>query len=406
MSADEEIQRIARTVLYEGYLLYPYTRSSTKNQVRWMWGAVHPPGTPGETSALQAEVLVRDQPGCRVRITPRCLQLVVRESAGEPPWEEAEERELADLTLAVEELLRGPVQVDVTLAGGSSVGGAERRSWQAIAGRVEVRAERPGPGLVRLRARVENVTAPVSGTAPGAARSRAMVSTHLVIRVERGVLISLTDPPPDLAAAAAGCRQEGLWPVLVGDARSDDAMLASPIILEDHPRIAGESPGDLFDATEIDEILSLRILTLSDAEKEELRSTDPRAAALLDRTEGLTGEELLRLHGTLRDVGPRAAPDPLAGIDVWGEPEPLQATPWSHGTLRVGDRVRLRPGGGADAFDAMLRGRAGRIESIVQELEGGVQVAVLLDDDPGADLGRQRLPGHRFFYRVHEVEPA
>ncbi|MBO0703460.1 MAG: hypothetical protein J2P38_11040, partial [Candidatus Dormibacteraeota bacterium] len=193
------------------------------------------------------------------------------------------------------------------------------------------------------------------------------------------------------------------WPVLVGDPGTADVMLASPIILEDHPRVAPESPQDLFDATEIDEILSLRILTLSDAEKAELRRTDARAAALLERTESLTPEEFLRLHGTLRDVGGNA--EALEDLQVWGEPEPLEAVPWAHGTLRVGDRVRLCPGPGADVMDLCLGGRPARVESILQELEGRVQVAVLVDGDPGADLGELRLPGHRFFFQLHEVAP-
>src|SRR5262249_59078035 len=115
--------------------------------------------------------------------------------------------------------------------------------------------------------------------------------------------VSLADPPPELAAAAAGCANEGTWPAMAGDPGARDTVLSSPIILEDYPRVAEESPGDLFDATEIDEILTLRILTLSDREKAELRATDERARELLDRCESLTGDELLRLHGTLRGLG-------------------------------------------------------------------------------------------------------
>jgi hypothetical protein len=172
--------------------------------------------------------------------------------------------------------------------------------------------------------------------------------------------------------------------VLVGDVGSRDTLLSSPVILYDHPRVAPESPGDLFDATEIDEILTLRILTLSDAEKRELRASDARARALLERTEALSASDLLRLHGALR-----VAPAPPQ------KPRPL--TP--------GDRVRLRPRGRADIFDLALAGMTATITSVVEDYEDRTFVCVTLDDDPGKDLGAQGQPGHRFFFRPDEVEP-
>jgi hypothetical protein len=89
----------------------------------------------------------------------------------------------------------------------------------------------------------------------------------------------------------------------VGDGEKRNTLLSSPIILYDYPQIAPESPGDLFDGTEIDEILTLRILTMTDEEKEEVRKTDPRARQLLERTETLAPEDFLKLHGVLRAVG-------------------------------------------------------------------------------------------------------
>jgi hypothetical protein len=100
----------------------------------------------------------------------------------------------------------------------------------------------------------------------------------------------------------AACTNASLWPVLVGGDGQRDTLLASPIILYDYPQIAPESPGDLFDGTEIDEILTLRILTMTDAEKAEMRQTDERARALLERTEALSAEALMGLHGTMRSL--------------------------------------------------------------------------------------------------------
>jgi hydrogenase maturation protease len=122
--------------------------------------------------------------------------------------------------------------------------------------------------------------------------------------VRGGAFVSLLDPPEPWGEAAAGCRNVGTWPVLVGEEGQTDLMLSSPIILYDYPQVAPESPGDLFDGTEIDEILTLRILTLTDEEKRTMAAVDERAQALLARTEGLGGEQLLRLHGAVRGLRP------------------------------------------------------------------------------------------------------
>jgi hypothetical protein len=124
-----------------------------------------------------------------------------------------------------------------------------------------------------------------------------------VLVARAGHFVSLTDPPPARRAEAEACENVGLWPVLAGEEGDRSTILASPIILPDHPRIAPESPGDLFDATEIDQMLVLNILSLTDEEKREMRSADPRAREILERTESLSEEELMRLHGTIREFG-------------------------------------------------------------------------------------------------------
>jgi hypothetical protein len=147
---------------------------------------------------------------------------------------------------------------------------------------------------------------------------QSMASTHAVLRVEGGSFVSLSDPPEGLRAAAQACQNVGVWPVLVGEPGSDDTVLASPIILEDHPQVAPESPMDLFDATEIDEILTLRILTLSDEEKEELRQGDERGRKILERAEALTADELMRMHGTVRSLRPLNGEDWAAAASPFG----------------------------------------------------------------------------------------
>ena len=123
----------------------------------------------------------------------------------------------------------------------------------------------------------------------------------------------MTDPPEWAAAEVAACENIGTWPVLAGPAECRDLMLSSPVILYDHPEVAPESAGDLFDATEIDEILTLRTLALTDAERQEARATDPRAADLIDRLDGLPPEMLERMHGAIRYLSPgpgKAAGEP------------------------------------------------------------------------------------------------
>ena len=180
--------------------------------------------------------------------------------------------------------------------------------------------------------------------------------------------------------------------MLVGPEGSTDTLLCSPIILYDHPQIAPESAGDLFDGTEIDEILTLRILTLTDAEKAEMAGNDERAGALLARTEALSEEQLQRLHGVMRSPRTPSPPPRLAVLNEGGV------------SLRVGDRVRLRPREGADIIDLALAGQTATIEGIEVDFERRVHVAVTIDADPGRDLGMERMPGHRFFFSPDELE--
>jgi hydrogenase maturation protease len=96
----------------------------------------------------------------------------------------------------------------------------------------------------------------------------------------------------------------------VGEEGERDAMLSSPIILYDYPQIAPESPGNLFDGTEIDEILALRILTLTDDEKREMQHADARSRQILERTEALPAEHFMKLHGVLRGLRPASEEKP------------------------------------------------------------------------------------------------
>jgi hypothetical protein len=283
--------------------------------------------------------------------------------------------------------------------GGRESDGTVSRTSHQLNVRLRASAERlEGPyGLVRLRLRLENTTEWTSGERPEALR-RSLVAAHTLIGVTGGRFVSLLDPPEWARPAVDGCVNLHTWPVLI----EDDVMLSSPIILYDRPEIAPESPGDLFDATEIDEILSLRTLTLTDEEKREARETDPKAAEIIDRVDAMPPELLERLHGAIRSPGPRR------GWDTGADDVPVFTTdkPWWDpgadasvspetdavmvGGTRVarGGKVRLRPAGRADAQDMFLAGRVATVEAVRFDVDGSTHLAVTVDDDPGTDLRR------------------
>jgi hypothetical protein len=227
-------------------------------------------------------------------------------------WQEAEERASTVRPLPLAALELGSYREDFALPGrrwleplpddSGAVRGVLVREQQPLAGSVTLRVMPVADGLFRLTVRVRNEATLAAANLPArdAALARSLLSTHLMLRVEHGSFVSLLDPPPAWTQLAAACRNVGVWPVLVGEPGQRDTMLASPIILYDYPQVAPESPGDLFDGTEIDEILSLRILTLTDDEKRQAAEVDERARQLLARTEALDPQQLLRLHGAIR----------------------------------------------------------------------------------------------------------
>jgi hypothetical protein len=326
---DDAVRRIADAVLYEGYLLWPYSKSALKNQQRFTFGGVYPPAWE-DRSHMQAQALLEHGEDARVEVRVRFLHVVRRQvlridppgAAPEPveelvldgerflSWDEAVEREVAP----------GPIRMPAGEELTEISGGMIRRSWQALRGEVRVARERLRGGLSRVTVRVTNSTpwAPVAGGGPHLggdpaplrgpgpredALRQTLCSAHAVLRADGGAWVSATDPPEVLRADAEGCENVGLWPVLVGEPGERGTLLASPIILCDHPEIAPESPGDLFDSGEIDQMLVLNILALTEQERRDMRDADPRARDILERTEALSDEEIMRLHGAVRELG-------------------------------------------------------------------------------------------------------
>ena len=284
----DPVRQIADAALYEGYILWPYRRSAVKNQQRWTFGGVFPPSHsarhPDDRSEVRTEVVYEGSSDVEVRV--RFLHVIERELVdatgasvdeldGHLAWDEATEREVGP----------GPVLIPAGVEREELPSGAIVRSWRELRGRVEVR-------MVGDR-----VTVVVANETPGNAKDRedalrqSFCSTHVVLHAPNGRFISATE---------SACENVGLWPALI----DDHTMLAAPIILPDHPQIAPESPGDLFDATEIDKLLILNVLALTPEEQDEMRATDPRAREILDRCASLSPDDLMRLHGTIRDLRP------------------------------------------------------------------------------------------------------
>jgi hypothetical protein len=440
------VQPVADAVMFEGYLLYPYRASAQKNQLRWQFGVLMPPGyaaAAGEPDRAQTECLLEPRGATRLAVRLRFLHVQARrveqavgrgrfrpvaslpvDGVTRLPFDEGRLTE-CDTEVELSRLLREPVTVPLHVPSGrdveplvdaaGAVVGRYVRARRPLATRLELRAEElPGPyGAVRLRVTVGNDTAwdTRDGGRDGALR-RALVATHTVLAVAAGGFLSMVDPPEWARPAVRACRNEHTWPVLAGPPGSRDTLLSAPIILADHPGIAPESPGELYDGTEIDEILTLRTLALTEEEKREARATDPRAAAVVDRVDTMPPAVLERLHGAIRSI--RAVTPPPAPATPWWDPGADGSVSPETDTVPVagvpvgrGSRVTLRPGRPgsrrADAQDLFLSGRPATVQAVLLDVDGDTHLAVTLDDDPGADLAG--AIGRFRYFHPDEVEP-
>ena len=345
------VERIADAVLYEGYILYPYRPSAVKNQQRWNFGALCPQSysqAQGETErwTMQTEVLVAGVTETVLTVKVRFLHLLMRE-VGVPKadlrpadvpevlsrrdfcvvpslevngrllqtWQEATEREACLEAINLIAATSSPTRLTFSFPASEVIEplrhentgegvGVQIRSQQAIEGAIEVTAQRFPGDKYKVSIQILNLTpfADAGQKSRDESLMRSFVSTHTILNVQNGEFISLLDPPEDFREHAASCNNLGTYPVLVGEDGERDCMLSSPIILYDYPQIAPESPGNLFDGTEIDEILTLRIMTLTEEEKHEMRGADERARQILERTETLPFEQLMKMHGAMKAV--------------------------------------------------------------------------------------------------------
>ena len=345
----ELVDKIARAVLYEGYMLYPYRPSAVKNRQRWNFGVLYPRAysalqSGSDASSMRTECLIEARSGAKLQVKVQFLQMIARSIGRLPspiselpadglpefqlverlevegrifqPWQEAIEREislpLCDLSeLAGQSFLQpfsfaAENRVEAIRDAGGEIVGIIIRRQESLSGEIVLSAVSAGTDMFKTVVEIRN-TIPWRDSKAGdreQALLSSLVSTHTVLGLQEGSFVSLLDPPEAFRELAATCANSGTWPVLVGENGGRDTMLSSPIILYDYPQIAPESAGDLFDGTEIDEILSLRIMTLTDEEKREVRQSDDRARQILERTETMPAEQLMKLHGILRGLRP------------------------------------------------------------------------------------------------------
>lgn len=362
----DALDQLVDSLLYEGYALYPYTPNATKNATPTPFGIVYPPAYAAECAGAfdhaRLECSAEPGPGATLAVTLRYL-----ETTGD--GHEAAERHV--------EL--GPIAV------------GERDTSKFDGGRLTVRSARGRDGRVLVRCCVHNVREAARGLSRAQALQRSMLSIQLLVRISSGRFLS----PLEGDGGSVNT-----YPVLIGDA--DDTVLGTTIVLPDHPRLAPESRGGLFDSTEIEEALLLHVQVLSEQERAEIERADPAVREVVARAARATPEEILALHGRveLRDpvtIEPPAPPDGLPDPTA-GEPE---ATVDGVRFVR-GAHVTLRPGPDADLHARLLEGRAATVERILVDLDGKVHLGVTVDDDPGQELLRET--GRYLYFFAPEVE--
>ncbi|AEV76078.1 hypothetical protein MycrhN_5610 [Mycolicibacterium rhodesiae NBB3] len=446
----DRARAVADAVLYEGYLLYPYRATSGKNQSRWQFGVVGPPGASdagiGESDSLSAQFLV-DGAGA-LTLVVRFLQLqhrrAERDIGGgtfEPvdeltsgaqswvTWDEAVERELVFGPYELGGLIQPRIlAIDIDEGSESEVvdGGRLVRTRSAVRADLTLTAEHDDADRFRVSVSIRNTGAPAADKE--AAIGTSLIGTHLIAEVVGAQFISLLEPPDSAAASVSQLVQHRCFPVFAGRPGERDLLLISPIILYDYPEIAEQSEGALYDSTEIDEILTLRVMTMTEAEKAQARATDPLAAAIIDRCDSMSPDAMRQLHGVLRnphaqglghDPGldelheqMRSAgliPEIPEGVDWWDPVADTAVRPDLDAVLvngvrvAAGSRVRLRPSRRADAQDIFFAGKSARVTSVHEDVDGQQYVGVIVEGDPDVEMPASYR--RYLYFAPDEVEP-
>jgi hypothetical protein len=375
----DALERLVDSLLYEGYALYPYTPGATKNAIPTPFGIVYPPVYAATLDTtydhLELRVVLVGPPDAVLHAEVRFLAPV-----GERHQAQAQ-------LLPVPGAMVGALAVQPAVKQSSADGpGAPPLRVCASLAALDL-----GRGEYEVVLRVENRTLVSSGLDRAGALARSLISTHPVLRVTGGRFVSALERP---------CGSVNTFPVLA--APDDHAVVGASIMLADHPEIAPESRGGLFDSTEIEEALLLHVHALSDGEREEIERQDPAVREMIARAASTTPEDIVALHGrvTLRDPETLSPPEPPPDLV---DPRAGESVAEVEGRRFVrGARVLIRPGPDADIQARMLDGWTATIERIFTDYDGRVHLGVTIDDDPGQELMRET--GRYLYFFPQEVE--
>jgi hypothetical protein len=423
----ETVERLAESLLYEGYALYPYTPGATKNATPTPFGIAYPPAYAARQPAafdhlqiqcvaletaddaeLEAEVVFLQAAGSRHRATERRIS--------------------ATATLA--SLAEAPLERRFAFEPGSALGvatGAGADAAGALSGTLRLSAEPLERGTSRITARVENTTPlpeeGIEGIDRAAALRRSLLSTHTILELGSGRFASPLENEGGVGVAVQACDNVNSWPVLA--AADDSAVLGAAILLPDHPRIAPQSRANMFDSTEIEEALTLHVQTLSRAERAAIAEHDPAIREMVERVERTTSEELLEMHGEMKPSDPDLRISGAPAFPEWSEPPDPDGIPPRQGSpagidpadvpgeaevavdgklLRRGAAVVLEPGEDGDPYDKMLHGQRATIRRIYLDYDGRAYIGVTVDADPMAEVLRES--GRYLFFFADELREA
>ncbi|HEV2924506.1 MAG TPA: hypothetical protein VGW98_10760 [Solirubrobacteraceae bacterium] len=389
----DPVEQLIDSLLYEGYALYPYTPGAAKNATPTPFGIVYPPnyaaGLASTFDHLELRCVLEAPRDARIGAEVRFLA-----ATGERHEAVAQRLELADTSVGALE--------------GSSPGAGRSLSREAEvgvgdAGRLLVtlilHAQELDAGIHELALRIANRTPCAHGLDRAGALARSLLSTHPILRVSGGRFISPLERP---------CASVNTFPVLASD--TDDALIGGAIVLPEHPQIAPESRGGLFDSTEIEEALLLHVKVLSEAERTEIERQDPVVREMVARAAAATPEDILALHGrvTMRDPARAGARSPVTETPPEEPPELVDPTAGEEYAdvdgvrFRRSGKVRIRPGPDADLHARMLDGRIATIERVMVDYDGKVHLGVTIDGDPGQELLRDS--GRFLYFFAPEVE--
>jgi hypothetical protein len=384
----EMLEQLVDSLLFEGYALYPYTPGATKNSTPTPFGIVYPPVYAETLTSTFDHLELR----CVLEAPPdAALAAEVRFLAAGGDRHQAIEHRIDLSGKMVGALEDAPIELEKRIGGEGDI--------ELVVG-VSLTTRPLRDGSFEVTVRVENRTECPSGLDRAKALTYSLLSTHPIVRVSGGRFIS----PLERMSTSSNT-----YPVLATS--TDDAVIGATIVLPDHPQIAPESRGGLFDSTEIEEALLLHVQVLTDDERADIEAQgDPTLLEMINRASAATSEDIMSLHGrvTIRDPEPETFRDPQTDAPPT-EPPGLEDPRAGQDEAVIdgkrfsrGGKVIIRPKPDADLHARMLDGRTATIERIFTDYDGKMHLGVTVDDDPGQELMRET--GRYLFFFAPEVE--